>query len=626
MSSALFHTTLDASLALCALGLLWRISAWFRVRIGPDVRAVTLSQRIDAPFRGAAAALFSRRVFHLLTAFFLDVLLQRRLYTTDRVRWLGHLLMFAGFMLLLLMHALAAVVTVKLFPGYEPTRAPYLFLRNLFGAMVVIGVALFLFGLWRRRTSHGPVRRPMAAAFVALLGFVLVTGFLLEADKIASPRAFYRMARQFSGTTDPAELKPLRAVWAREFGVAFDDLEELLASDVMAKGRELHDDDCATCHATPASAFVSYPVARALAPLAGLLDEGRVDAWLLYLHVFACFLGLATLPFTRFYHAVAAPASLLVNGAAPNREFSIAGRASRRALALDACVRCGICDQHCSVAPLAHYLGNPYLLPSHKLIATAEIASGRLLHSGHDDDGLIPIRIRNETRRRPKEVPVGQAEDSAAARQGADDAPKEVPLGDKVSVLMRIGIRDEALRAAEGALLCTDCGRCTSECPVGLDLEDLWQAGRGDLASAGLPAPAQWVQARPALAWAESLEPGPWQHSFADPDATRAPLSADRRSFSRCVQCQTCTNVCPVVAHSIDPAYGVDLTPQKVMNLLRLGLRDLTLGSRMVWNCATCYQCQENCPEGIRVADIMVELRALAVHRLGAIRSQKAPS
>ncbi|MCX7176830.1 MAG: 4Fe-4S dicluster domain-containing protein [Proteobacteria bacterium] len=568
MSPTLFQISLYASLALCALGLLWRVSTWFRIRIGPDARVVTASQRVAALFRGAAAALFTLRVFHVLGTLFLDVLLQRRLYLNDKLRWLGHLLIFVGFMALLLMHALAPVVTVKLFHGYESTRDPYLFLRNLFGAMMVIGLALFLFGLWRRRTVFAPVRRPTAAAFMGLLGFVLVTGFLLEADKIASPRAFYRMAKQFNGTSDPAELKPLRAVWAREFGVAFDDLKEPIAPEVMEKGREMHEDDCATCHAKPTSAFVSYPVARMLAPLVGLLDAGGADVWLLYLHVFACFLGLATLPFTRFHHAVAAPVGLLVNGAAPNREFSAAGRASRRALAMDACVHCGICDTHCSVAPLARYLGNPYLLPSHKLIAAGELAGGRLPRSGEED---------------------------------------------------------ERRRIAEGAFLCTDCGRCTDVCPVGLDLEDLWQAGCDDLSAAGLPAPAQWVQARPTLAWAESMEAQPWQQD-AGHDARYAPLSADRRSFSRCVQCQTCTNVCPVVAHSMDPAYGVDLTPQKVMNLLRLGLRDLTLGSRMVWNCATCYQCQENCPEGIRVADIMVELRALAVRRLGAVRSWRAPS
>lgn len=569
MQSALFHTTLYISLALCVLGLLWRSSAWFRVRVGPDVRAVTLSQRVGALLRGAASALFSVRVFHILGVLFLDVLLLRRLFAKEKLRWLGHLLILAGFTLLLLMHAFEAVVTVKLFPGYESTLAPYLFLRNLFGAMVVVGIALWLFGRWRRRTGLASVRRPIAAAFVALLGFVLVTGYLLEAQKIASPQAFYRMAKRFSGTTDPGELMPLRAIWASEFGVAFDDLKQPIAPDVMERGRRMHDDDCASCHAKPASAFVSYPVSRLLAPLTGFLDKARADIWLLYLHVFACFLGLATLPFTRFFHAVAVPASLLVNASAPNQAFSAAGRASKRALALDACLRCGICDAHCSVAPLARHLGNPYLLPAHKLVATGALANGHLLRSGHENEGF---------------------------------------------------------RVAEGAFLCTDCGRCTNDCPAGLDLEDLWQAGRGDLAAAGLPAPAQWVQALPALAWAEALEAAPGQHASSDPDASYAPLSADRRSFSRCVQCQTCTNVCPVVAQSIAAEHRVDLTPQKVMNLLRLGLRDLTLGSRMVWDCATCYQCQENCPEGVRVTDIMCELRALAVHRLGSVRSGRAPS
>jgi heterodisulfide reductase subunit C/nitrate reductase gamma subunit len=556
------------------LGLLWRVSAWFRVRIGPDARDVTLSQRLAAVFRGTAAALFSRRVFHLLGTFLLDVLLQRRLFATEKLRWLGHLLVLVGFTLLLLMHALAAIVTAKLFPGYQPTLAPYLFLRDLFGAMVLTGVALLLFGRWRRRTGLPQARRPIDAAFVVLLGFVLVAGFLLEADKIASPRAFYRMTDQFIGSTDAEKLEPLRALWASEFGVAFDDLKPPIDPRLVEAGRELHRNACAFCHTKPASAFVSYPVARMLAPVTNLLDEGRTDAWLLYLHVFACFLGLASLPFTLFFHVVSAPISLLVNVAARNREFSAQtfspeARASRRALALDACVRCGICDARCSVAPIARYLGNPGLLPAHKLIATGALAGGRLLRSGHED---------------------------------------------------------EALRAADGAFLCTDCGRCTSRCPVGLDLEDLWEAGRGDLAAAGLPTPAQWVQARPALAWAESLEPSPAQHRISDADAACAPLSADRRTFSRCVQCQTCTNVCPVVAHSMDTDHGVDLTPQKVMNLLRLGMRDLTLGSRMVWDCATCYQCQESCPEGIRVADIMLELRGLAVQRLGSVRGWRAPS
>lgn len=570
MSPALFQTLLHASLALCVLGLLWRASAWFRLRIGPDARAATPWRRVLAVCHGVGAALFSRRVLRLPGALVLDVLLLRRLFASGKLRWLGHLLILAGFTLLLMMHALAPLVSARLFPGYQPTLVPYLFLRNLFGVMVLVGVALLLFGRWRA----GLPSRPMGAVFVALLGLVLVSGFLLEAHKIASPRAFYRMAQQFAGAAGPAELKPLRAFWASEFGVAFNDLKGAIAPDLLARGRKLHGDACAACHTQPAAAFVSYPVARMLAPATGFLDAGGADTWLLYLHLCACFLGLASLPFTRLFHAVAAPISVLIDAAGPSSAMSAAGRASRRALALDACVRCGICDLDCSVAPLARYLGNPGLLPSYKLMSTGALAGGHQQRSGRKRDGL----------------------------------------------------GGEALRAAEGAFLCTDCGRCTDRCPVALDLEDLWAAGRGDLAAAGLPAPAQWIKARPAFAWAEYLEASPGAHTSSEPGGAYALLSADSRLFSRCVQCQTCTNVCPVVAHSMGSAHGIDLTPQKVMNLLRLGLRDLTLGSRMVWDCATCYQCQENCPEGLRVADIMLELRALAVQRLGTVRGLKEPS
>ena len=580
MSQTVFQTTLYASLALCALGLIWRVSAWFRVRIGPDARDLTPWRRLAAVLRATASVLFGRGVFRALAALLLDVLLQRRLFAQEKLRWFAHLLILAGFTLLLLMHALAPVTAGMLFPGYQPTLAPYLFLRNLFGAMVLVGVALLLFRRRRRGAGLAQVRQPMDYAFAALLALVLVAGFALEAHKIASPRAFYRMSQQFIGVSNPEELKPLRALWASEFGVAFVALAPALDPGLAETGRKLHRDSCASCHTPPASAFVSYPLARMLAPVTDLLDAAAADVWLLYLHVYACFIGLALLPVTRFFHAVAAPVSLLVNAAAPKRERlahalsgadpAIGARASRRALALSACVRCGICDLHCSVAPLARYLGNPGLLPAHKLMATGALASGRLLPLGAE--------------------------------------------GDKHW--------GEALRIAEGAFLCTDCGRCTSVCPVGLDLEDLWQAGRGDLAARGLSSPAQWVQAQAALAWAESLSPALAQHDFSDPDRSFAPLSAERRSFSRCVQCQTCTNVCPVVAHSVDAEHGVDLTPQKVMNLLRLGLRELTLGSRMVWDCATCYQCQESCPEGVRVTDIMCELRALAVRRLGAVRSR----
>jgi heterodisulfide reductase subunit C len=44
-----------------------------------------------------------------------------------------------------------------------------------------------------------------------------------------------------------------------------------------------------------------------------------------------------------------------------------------------------------------------------------------------------------------------------------------------------------------------------------------------------------------------------------------------------------------------------------------LGLKDLALGSRMLWYCLTCYQCQEHCPQGVKVTDIFYELKNLSV-------------
>ncbi|MCK5100771.1 MAG: 4Fe-4S dicluster domain-containing protein, partial [Desulfobacteraceae bacterium] len=85
-----------------------------------------------------------------------------------------------------------------------------------------------------------------------------------------------------------------------------------------------------------------------------------------------------------------------------------------------------------------------------------------------------------------------------------------------------------------------------------------------------------------------------------------AQLADNVDSFENCIQCTICTNVCPIVEYDLADN---DYTPQQVMNLLRLGKKHLATGTRMVWNCLTCFSCQEACPQGIKVADIMLELR-----------------
>ena len=74
---------------------------------------------------------------------------------------------------------------------------------------------------------------------------------------------------------------------------------------------------------------------------------------------------------------------------------------------------------------------------------------------------------------------------------------------------------------------------------------------------------------------------------------------------------------CPVVAYDPD---GTDLGPHQVMNLLRLGKKEMATASPMVWNCLTCYACQELCPQGIRITDILLELRVQGQNRAEQIK------
>ena len=64
-----------------------------------------------------------------------------------------------------------------------------------------------------------------------------------------------------------------------------------------------------------------------------------------------------------------------------------------------------------------------------------------------------------------------------------------------------------------------------------------------------------------------------------------------------------------MVAASDDPRRDLDLTPQQIMNLMRLQLKEQAFGCRMLWDCVTCYQCQEHCPQNVKVADVLYELR-----------------
>jgi heterodisulfide reductase subunit C len=92
--------------------------------------------------------------------------------------------------------------------------------------------------------------------------------------------------------------------------------------------------------------------------------------------------------------------------------------------------------------------------------------------------------------------------------------------------------------------------------------------------------------------------------------------SAQAHTFSVCFGCETCTNVCPVVGNYNNPWEVVGLMPHQIMQALALGQKDLALGSSMLWDCLTCYMCQERCPQGVCVTDVLYELKNLSFKHL----------
>jgi heterodisulfide reductase subunit C len=70
--------------------------------------------------------------------------------------------------------------------------------------------------------------------------------------------------------------------------------------------------------------------------------------------------------------------------------------------------------------------------------------------------------------------------------------------------------------------------------------------------------------------------------------------------------------VCPVVANYPQPEQVLGLLPHQIMCCLGLGLTEMAAGAKMIWDCLTCYQCQENCPQQVDVCDLLYGLKNAA--------------
>jgi heterodisulfide reductase subunit C len=493
-----------------------------------------------------------------------------------------HIFIYGGFMLLLLMHALDKTITVVIWKNYYSTVNPFMFLRDLFGAFVIVGV---LIAIYRRFILKVPRMFTNAMDIYAILivAVIMLSGIFLEASKMVAYSDYKRMVDEYSGLSDPEELKSLEAYWVKEFGTVSPNLKGPFDEKILEKGKELHQSSCADCHARPQWAFTGYGAAKLITPIGLGIDRAHLPSVLWYIHVLACFVGLAYLPFSKMFHIFASSVSLLANGVIGKEKLASANRASLQTMELDACTHCGTCSLRCSVIMAFEEITNMNIFPSEKIASIQALASGKK---------LSPQELRH---------------------------------------------------IQEGVYLCSNCYRCTVVCPVGINLQDLWFNVRETLLQKGYPeflvlSPLSFYrglmreetilkdyekplnQAREAIAAQCDLMRKKDQVLPLTPTDRKLQsglnLSAQAKTFSVCFGCQTCTTVCPVVGNYENPQETLGLLPHQIMHAAGLGLRDLAFGSNMLWDCLTCYQCQEQCPQGVHVTDVLYELKNLAVKQV----------
>ena len=575
----MFNFLFFTALIIFLLGLIYKISKWFTKKFGDAGKNFTAFQRVTSAAKGIVQILFSSKLLLVLKALLVDVLLQGRVFKEDALRWLAHMLIFYGFMLLLLLHALDSVVTEALFNDYYATLNPFFFLRDLFGAMVLVGVGMAVF---RRYLSKPPRLRtvPRDHYAIIILAVIMLSGIGLIGLKITSHSEFMIMVEDYAGLDDEEEIQALEALWVNDYGVVSPNIQPPFDEDLLSAGREVHEASCLDCHASAQWAFTGYATARIIRPIAIWLDQIGGTTILWYIHFIACFAGLAYLPFSKMFHMICTPLSLITNRVMDPGDSAPANILTRQIMELDACTHCGSCSLHCSAGMIYEAVGNEYILPSEKISYLKKMVYGKQLDAGQ-----------------------------MAAIQ-------------------------------EGVYLCTNCDRCTVRCPSGIRLKELWYTVREELLAGGPPLASvltpfsfarglvvqpdlkaddydlPLAQARQAVAGHinDLMKPDDAIPLNAQPSSAGRPVVKDN-SFSQCFSCQSCTSVCPVVGNYEQPEDNLGLLPHQIMCCLGLGLTEIAAGAKMIWDCLTCYQCQENCPQQVEVCDLLYELKNVAVKK-----------
>ncbi len=568
-----FNILLSLSVIVCVIGLTIRLIVWFSQGINPIAVSLSAGSRTISALRSIVSTIFSTKLLLAIKSIFIDLLFQKKIFQKNYLRWTAHTLIFVGFILLFLMHALGPVVSEALFNDYQPTLNPYLFLRNVFGIMVLAGLGLAVY----RRIKLKPQRLKTntsdwtAIVFVAAIVF---SGMLLEGAKISSYTTYQGMVEEYSSAGDETEATALEAYWVDKNGLVSPNFKQLPSAAEVEVGMAINEDSCLDCHASNKSAFASYILSGITQPFAAVLGDSAAVGMFWYLHILACLGFLAWIPFGKMFHIVSAPVSLIIKSVTGDVPGDEANLLNRQMIGLSACTHCGTCSIECSSSMFYESFDNDFILPSEKVQYLKHFAEGKVT-----DPDIIK-------------------------------------------------------RMQQGLYICTSCDRCTTVCPSGINLKELFVTARYSLLEKGIPETSILSHFSFPLALANNFVDDHlkalkkvtdlFKESFVHLTDLTTPVSLnkvsalDNNSYKSCYSCQRCTNICPVVRSFENPAENLGLLPHQIMYSLGIGNKDLAMGSQMIWSCSTCYLCQEHCPNQVELCDIFYSLKNGAINQLEA--------
>jgi heterodisulfide reductase subunit C len=107
---------------------------------------------------------------------------------------------------------------------------------------------------------------------------------------------------------------------------------------------------------------------------------------------------------------------------------------------------------------------------------------------------------------------------------------------------------------------------------------------------------------------------GPGGEEIVEPGFAELVQQKSGKELQQCYHCLKCSAGCPI-------SFAMDWTPNQIIRMVQLGLKERILSSSTIWLCASCEACVTRCPNEVDLPTIMDTLKEMAVR--DGIRSEQ---